>query len=86
MKATGIVRKVDQLGRYVIPKELRETMSIEANKTKLEIFVIDKDTIALKRFESQLACSICGDPFVDTIMYKDKRFCADCIKGLHGEL
>ncbi|MCG8514521.1 MAG: AbrB/MazE/SpoVT family DNA-binding domain-containing protein [Halanaerobiales bacterium] len=86
MKATGIVRKVDQLGRYVIPKELRKTMKIEENQTKLEVFIVDKDTIALKRFESQLACSICGDPFVGSIMYKGKRFCVDCIKGLQEEL
>lgn len=86
MKATGVVRKVDQLGRYVIPKELRKTMNIEENQTKLEVFVIDKDTIALKRFESQLTCSICGDSFVSLIIYKDKRFCVDCIKGLQEEL
>ena len=48
MKATGIVRKVDELGRIVLPVELRRTLSIE-EKDSLEIFVTE-DTICLKKY------------------------------------
>ena len=47
MKSTGIVRKVDELGRVVLPIELRRTLDI-AEKDSLEIYV-DGDTIILKR-------------------------------------
>ncbi len=49
MKSTGIVRKVDQLGRIVIPKELRRTLNLVENKDSLEIY-IEKNTILLKKF------------------------------------
>ena len=49
MKSTGIVRKVDQLGRIVIPKELRRTLQIVEIEDSLEIFV-ENDTIVLKKY------------------------------------
>lgn len=49
MKSTGIVRKVDELGRIVLPKELRRNLDI-GEKTPLEIFT-DKDSIVLKKYE-----------------------------------
>ncbi len=51
MKATGIVRKVDQLGRIVVPKELRKTMEIDIG-TPLEIYVED-DRVIVKKYEPQ---------------------------------
>ncbi|MGB4041206.1 MAG: AbrB/MazE/SpoVT family DNA-binding domain-containing protein, partial [Bacillota bacterium] len=57
MKSTGIVRKVDELGRVVIPIELRRTMQI-AEKDPLEIYV-DGEKIILKKYEP--ACIFCGD-------------------------
>lgn len=58
MKATGIVRKTDQLGRIVIPMELRKKLSIGENDP-LEIFV-DEDMIILKRYQPDLTCLITG--------------------------
>ena len=49
MKSTGIVRKVDELGRIVLPIELRRTMNIEV-KDALEIYV-DGDQIGQKKYE-----------------------------------
>ncbi|SDM21552.1 AbrB/MazE/SpoVT family DNA-binding domain-containing protein [Halarsenatibacter silvermanii] len=55
MKITGIVRKVDELGRIVIPKEVRENMDIDA-KDFLEIYV-DEETVILKKYEP--GCIFC---------------------------
>ncbi|MCF2132337.1 AbrB/MazE/SpoVT family DNA-binding domain-containing protein [Strepomyces sp. STD 3.1] len=58
MKSTGIVRKVDQLGRVVLPKELRENLAIEKNDP-LEIFV-DENQIILRKYQYHKACMITG--------------------------
>lgn len=58
MKSTGIVRKVDELGRIVIPKELRRTLDIN-EKDALEIYV-DGDQIILKKYVPNMACAITG--------------------------
>ncbi|CAM3787855.1 AbrB/MazE/SpoVT family DNA-binding domain-containing protein [Mesobacillus thioparans] len=58
MKATGIVRKTDQLGRVVIPMELRKKLSIGENDP-LEIFV-DEDMIILKKYQPDLTCLLTG--------------------------
>lgn len=58
MKATGIVRKTDQLGRVVIPMELRKKLSIGENDP-LEIFV-DEDMIILKKYQPDQTCIITG--------------------------
>lgn len=57
MKSTGIVRKVDELGRIVLPVECRRVMEIE-DKDALEVFVED-NTIILKKYEP--ACIFCGE-------------------------
>lgn len=82
MKATGVVRPVDELGRIVIPKELRKTFNIK-EKDSLEIYVED-DMIILKKYEP--ACLFCGDA-KDVIQYKGKMICPNCAKkiGLLGE-
>ena len=59
MKSTGIVRKVDELGRVVIPIELRRTLSI-AEKDALEIYV-DDDKIILKKYMPNMSSSITGE-------------------------
>ena len=51
IKSTGIVRKVDELGRIVLPIELRRTLNIE-QRDSMEIFV-DADTIVLKKYEPE---------------------------------
>ncbi len=77
MKSTGVVRKVDELGRIVIPIELRRTMGIE-EKDALEIYV-DGEKIILKKYEP--ACIFCGNA-EDVINYKGKNLCASCTTEL----
>ena len=77
MKATGIVRKVDELGRVVLPIELRRNLDIN-EKDALEIYV-DEDRIILKKYEP--ACIFCNQA-LDTIVYKGKNICANCLAEL----
>ena len=77
MKSTGIVRKVYELGRIVLPIELRRTLDIN-EKDPLEIFV-DGGSIILKRYEP--ACIFCNDAR-DIINYKGRNICPNCIKEL----
>lgn len=77
MKATGIVRKIDDLGRLVLPIELRRTMDVSI-KDSLEIFV-DGDQIVLKKYEP--ACAFCGNA-KDVVSYKRKNICQHCIDEL----
>ncbi len=77
MKSTGIVRKVDELGRIVIPKELRKTFNI-GEKDALEIFV-DGGKIILKKYEP--ACIFCGQAR-DNVNYKGKNICPECVDQL----
>lgn len=80
MKSTGIVRKVDELGRIVLPKELRETFKID-HKDPLEIYV-EGDSIILKKYEP--ACIFCGNAN-EVVNYMDKRVCKECIEKLKNE-
>lgn len=73
MKSTGIVRKIDDLGRIVLPKELRRTLGIE-DKDPLEIFIED-NTIILKKY--QPACMFCGNAR-DVSTFKGKNICPAC--------
>ena len=68
MKATGIVRKVDELGRVVLPIELRRNLNIN-EKDSLEIFV-DEETIILKKYEP---CDIFTGSMEDLIDYEGKK-------------
>ncbi len=80
MKSTGIVRKVDELGRVVIPIELRRTMGIEI-KDPIEIFV-EGQNIILKKY--QPSCIFCNG-MNDVVYYKGKNICADCLHDLRAE-
>ena len=77
MKSTGIIRKVDELGRVVIPIELRNTLKI-AEKDPIEIFV-DGTSIILKKHES--TCVFCGNT-KKLVTYKDKLICEKCAKQI----
>ena len=74
MKATGIVRKVDELGRIVLPMELRRTLNIQ-KEDPVEIFV-DEDSIVLRKYEP--ACIFCGDAR-DVQNVKGKNVCQRCL-------
>ena len=77
MKSTGIVRRVDELGRIVLPIELRRTLDI-TERDSLEIYV-DGSSIILKKY--QPACIFCDDA-KDVVFYKGKNICAKCLKEL----
>ena len=73
LKSTGIVRKVDELGRIVIPIELRNNLGI-AERDPLEIFV-DGSSIVLKKYNPN--CIFCGNN-KELLEYNDKLICVKC--------
>ena len=73
MKSTGIVRRIDELGRVVLPIELRRTLDIDI-KDSLEIYV-DNNSIILKKYAP--ACVFCGEAD-DIINFKGKNVCKKC--------
>ena len=77
MKSTGIVRRVDELGRVVIPIELRNKFDIK-EKDPIEIYV-DGSSIVLKKYEPN--CIFCGST-KKLITNKDKLVCPKCIENL----
>ncbi|MFY9175256.1 MAG: AbrB/MazE/SpoVT family DNA-binding domain-containing protein [Peptococcia bacterium] len=77
MKSTGIVRKVDELGRVVIPIELRRTLGID-EKDALEIYV-DQEKIILKKYEP--ACVFCGNAN-DVQHFRGKLVCNECAHAM----
>ena len=80
MKSTGIIRRMDELGRVVIPIEIRNQFYI-AEKDPIEIYV-DGATIVLKKFEQ--SCIFCGNT-KNLAEYQDKLICKECSKKI-GEL
>lgn len=79
MKSIGIVRKVDGLGRIVLPVELRTKFNIE-EKDALEIYTED-NTIVLKKYEP--SCIFCGDA-KNIFQFGGKNVCPNCAKALMG--
>ena len=77
MKATGIVRKIDDLGRVVLPIELRRTLNIDI-KDPVEIF-IEGDLIILKKYEP--ACVFCGEAN-NVQNFRGKNVCKNCAMEL----
>lgn len=77
MKSIGIVRQLDELGRIVLPMELRKTFDIQ-KRDSLEIYV-SGDSIVLKKYNP--SCIFCASS-TDVISFKDKTICKKCI----GEL
>mgnify|MGYP000929343890 CR=1 FL=1 len=81
MKATGIVRKVDALGRIVIPKELRDIGNMEEG-TPLEIYT-DGGQIILKKYEPD--CIFCGE-VEGVVNWKGKNICKKCLHELRAKV
>lgn len=77
MKSTGIVRKVDELGRVVLPIELRRTLDIDI-KDPIEIYVEDSKII-LKKFEP--TCIFCGES-ENVVSFEEKNICKNCLEKL----
>ena len=81
MKYTGIVRRIDDLGRIVLPVELRRTLELD-NGDSLEIFVED-NMIILKKY--QPACIFCGN-VADIQVFKGRNICPACAKEISAKL
>lgn len=77
IKSTGIVRKVDELGRVVIPIELRRTLGID-ERDALEIYV-DQEKIILKKY--QPACIFCGNA-EEVTNFRGKNVCRECLTSM----
>ena len=78
MRSTGIVRKIDILGRIVLPKELRNVYNIQENKTVMEIYTED-DKIILKKYEP--CCIFCKEA-KGVINFRGKLICKDCLEDI----
>lgn len=77
MKSTGIIRKVDELGRVVLPIELRRTLDI-AERDELEIYV-ENDNIILRKYEPH--CIFCASS-QGLVSFRGKNICPDCLRQL----
>lgn len=77
MKSTGIVRNLDQLGRIVIPIEMRKQFDL-GEKDPVEIYIED-NKIILKKHEPN--CVFCGES-QNIFSYKGKNICKQCVKNL----
>jgi len=81
VRSTGVVRKIDNMGRIVLPKETRNYLGIQV-KTPLEIYV-DEEYIYLKKYEP--SCVFCKEA-KNTILYRGKIVCEDCIAEIQESL
>lgn len=81
MKSTGVVRRVDELGRIVIPIELRRALDI-AERDGLEIYV-DGDKIILRKYEP--ACVFCGNA-QGVEHFKGKKVCRKCMETIASQV
>ena len=77
MKSTGIIRKVDDLGRIVLPIEIRRTLDI-AERDELEIYM-ENDQIILRKYEP--ACLFCGADR-KLVNYSSKNICRECVRKM----
>ena len=80
MKSTGIVRKIDELGRFVIPMEMRNKLGI-SNNDSLEIYV-EGTSIILKKYQPD--CVVCGNS-KNITEYKGKNICEKCLNDLKNK-
>ena len=80
MKATGIVRRVDDLGRILLPIELRRTLDI-TERDALEIYV-EGSSVILKKYRP--SCIFCAG-VKDVSVFRGKNVCAKCLRELRGD-
>jgi len=81
MKSTGIIRKLDELGRIVLPIEMRRSFNL-AEKDAVEIYV-EGDSIILRKHQPN--CLVCGES-KNLVEYKGKLFCRGCVKNLSEKI
>lgn len=79
MKATGVIRRIDELGRIVIPKEIRKTLRIKEGEN-LEIYIDENENIILKKYSFMNKIDDLAQDFTDSIyaQYKHDIFIMDC--------
>lgn len=77
MKATGYVRKLDSLGRIVLPKSLRRQLNIKEGDS-IEMFVDDQGNVVLDKYIPR--CTFCEGASESMVEYKGKNICRDCLK------
>ena len=77
MKSTGITRAIDNLGRFVVPKELRDSFQL-GEKDQLEIYT-EGDRIILQKYMP--GCVFCGE-IEDVVFFAHKRVCPACLNQL----
>lgn len=80
MKSTGIIRKIDDTGRLIIPAELRHQLNIKNGDAV--VFCADDEGITIRKPET--ACVICGT-VKHTIEFKGKHICADCVTQITSQ-
>lgn len=78
MPISGIIRKVDVLGRVVIPKEIRDFLEIK-EQTPLEVFKAGENII-LRKYNPE--CVFCNQIKENSLYYRNQKICPDCIKKL----
>lgn len=79
MKSTGIIRRVDELGRFVIPKEIRTVNGI-AEGDPLEIFTESGGRIVLRKYSE--GCALCGGPDIQIVGIAEKNICQSCANSI----
>lgn len=77
MKSTGILKSVDELGRIVLPKKMRENLDIDI-RDEVELFV-EGDRIILQKYMP--ACIFCGAE-QNIVFFNGKRLCMACLESL----
>jgi len=77
MKSTGITRAIDELGRFVVPKELRRSFDLN-EKDQLEIYT-EGDRIILQKYVP--GCIFCGE-IENVVLFSHKRVCPGCLSQL----
>lgn len=79
MRATGYVRKLDSLGRIVLPKSLRKELSISEGDD-IEMYVDDDGNVVLDKYIPR--CCFCDVAKTDVVNYKGKVICKDCLNEM----
>lgn len=77
MKSTGIIRRIDELGRVVIPKELRRTMHLKEGE-EMEVFVAPDDSLVLKKYSAVKELSQFGQEYADIVYHVTNSNCLIC--------
>lgn len=76
MRATGYVRKLDSLGRIVLPKSLRRQLNINVSDS-IEMFVDEDGNVVLDKYLPR--CTFCENTSENMVEYKGKNICRECL-------